>query len=261
MSPNSTEPNLSMTFEHSLPLLQSDSVRSRVVQPARKSSCLQAGLNHLKVMFGAGAIALPNVLSSTGLPLGIAAYLIVLLSCTFTIPFLFDARAIAENDHKTKTEFSMRSLPRLDEESASRILEMDNSLHSSATKGDFASHLKNNSVGNKSRPPMKEILTYDDLAEFIAGPRLGFAIRVTVVMLYLVILVGFVIVIQDVVKTLMGSHVDSDNMEYIVGFASFIIMATPRHPLCGEKFVLWLTQDESCEHVSVQREGNALTLP
>ena len=43
--------------------------------------------------------------------------------------------------------------------------------------------------------------------------------------------------------------------------ASFVVMVTPDHPICGEKSMPWVEQVESREHVFVLQEDSAETTP
>eukprot|EP00568_Trieres_chinensis_P006330 CAMPEP_0183310080 /NCGR_PEP_ID=MMETSP0160_2-20130417/28856_1 /TAXON_ID=2839 ORGANISM="Odontella Sinensis, Strain Grunow 1884" /NCGR_SAMPLE_ID=MMETSP0160_2 /ASSEMBLY_ACC=CAM_ASM_000250 /LENGTH=73 /DNA_ID=CAMNT_0025474233 /DNA_START=97 /DNA_END=314 /DNA_ORIENTATION=+ len=62
---------------------------------ARRASSSHSFITFFKSLFGAGLLALPNVLGRVGLLLGTALYLLVGIGCALTCYVLLKAREIA----------------------------------------------------------------------------------------------------------------------------------------------------------------------
>lgn len=143
-----------------------------------KASTAKAFLTHFRSMFGVGIIAMPNLLTDVGIPLGVAAYTILAITCAYTPRLLLRARSVTVSYIEQEKE---------------------NSSHDSHDSRDIM-HVSNVFYGNSSHHKMK---TYGEIAHTIAGKRVGTSIRYTVITVYIMLACSLVICINDTLRDLI----------------------------------------------------------
>mmetsp|Transcript_31680 Transcript_31680/g.92923 ORF Transcript_31680/g.92923 Transcript_31680/m.92923 type:complete len:534 (+) Transcript_31680:34-1635(+) len=147
---------------------------------ARKTSSPLAFVVFFKSLFGAGLLALPNVLGRVGLILGAVIYLSVALGCSFSCYLLLRAREIT-------SELIEGNATRPPASATSRLFGGD---HNSR-------HLKLNERQTKSSDKRHHLVTYGDLADALLGNAMATATRWTIIILNVLFTAGLVIIICE----------------------------------------------------------------
>lgn len=179
-----------------------ENLRNKDSCNSRKVTAGQAWMTHFRSLFGTGFVALPNLLSSTGLPLGVALYLLIVITCVFALWTLFEACAIVENP----------AYPRLNR-SKHIVNERVGSNHHDGIKITYRAIINHEyesqvtiKSSDKNEHDAPQILTYEDLATAILGPWAGTSIRVAVVFVYLSLAVMAINVLQDILERMFHTN-------------------------------------------------------
>ena len=158
---------------------------------ARKTSSALAFVVFFKSLFGAGLLALPNVIGRVGLILGAMIYLAVALGCAFSCYLLLRAREITADFLEKPTAFG-----------GALGITNDNYVHQPNQGGDQT---------DKADKP-HHLVTYGDLADVLLGKGMAMITRWTIIVLNILFTAGLVIVIIENLESFVSNH-DANNAD------------------------------------------------
>ena len=169
---------------------------------ARKTSSALAFVVFFKSLFGAGLLALPNVIGRVGLILGALVYISIGLGCSFSCYLLLRAREITAKFLANPTAF-------------------DGTLGtiSICTYGNYMR--QQNQEGDQTDRPDRphHLVTYGDLADVLLGRTMARITRWTIIVLNILFTAGLVIVIIENLESFASSHntsnADDDGTSYM----------------------------------------------
>mmetsp|Transcript_18899 Transcript_18899/g.40869 ORF Transcript_18899/g.40869 Transcript_18899/m.40869 type:complete len:576 (-) Transcript_18899:70-1797(-) len=187
---------------------------------ARKTPSPLAFVTFFKSLFGAGLLALPNVLGKVGLALGAAIYLGVALGCSFSCYLLLRAREVTARfvlehelnnsnsnrddiNHGSGVDGGMSSRKRI----AAEYLRGQEEEQGAATATEYvAQHDDSTDAipaimnGGSSSPHHQHhhhLVTYGDLADVLFGKVMASVTRWTIIVLNILFTSGLVIVVCE----------------------------------------------------------------
>ena len=177
---------------------------SEPVDQAGVASQPAAFVNFFKSLFGAGVLTLPHAMLSVGLPLAISVFIVLGLTCTYTVFLLLEAKRMADLD------IAERKLLRAwlegedqdeehDEEQTFSLCPPSTTVRSTPSTPLLLPPLP-------SHKPLTQLLTYEDLVTHLLGPLFGKVIRWTIPILSTCFCTGYVIcIINNVQAAAPGS--------------------------------------------------------
>lgn len=156
---------------------------------ARKTSSALAFVVFFKSLFGAGLLALPNVIGRVGLVLAAVIYLSVALGCSFSCYLLLRAREITADFLEKPKVFGVALGTSND-----NYVRQPNREGGQIDKADRPHHL----------------VTYGDLADVLLGKNMATVTRWTIIVLTILFTAGLVIVIIENLESFASSHNDGN---------------------------------------------------
>lgn len=198
----------------------------------RKASTSQAWITFFKSMFGAGILAMPNVMNGVGIPLAVIIFTVVSIICSYTCFILLEAR-IMIHDYldETNNDTDVSDCGCTDNDNVHYSVE--NSDNSYLQMEDGSIQNNGGACCNVSFSPHQheyqhqhqhQLITYGDLAQAIAGKVVGTSIRCTIIALHVLFTCGLVICIEDTVEELLG-WAGETHSRVTIGVVLFPILA------------------------------------
>ena len=168
---------------------------------ARKTSSPLAFVTFFKSLFGAGVLALPNVLGKVGLVLGALIYLGVALGCSFSCYLLLHAREVTAQ-YILKHEVNSTDIHR-GASSRGRITSGHafRGQPNTSTPSDYVVQQDTDTIPSAASNPTTHhhhhLVTYGDLADILFGHFMASVTRWTIIVLNILFTAGLVIVICE----------------------------------------------------------------
>ena len=177
-----------------------------------KASTSQAWITFFKSMFGAGILALPNVLNEVGIPLGIIIFSLISVICSYSCNLLVESKRIAiisqqrgENQTLYDTDTTDSLLPNEGD---------DEPISSGSPCRVF---------GDSHTDRSKKIITYGDVARTLIDERAEKTIQFSIIFMHILFATGLLICTQDVLENLL--EYDGEYYRYIIGLVIFPIVS------------------------------------